>query len=52
MDMAEGRLETHGKVWNVVLEKDEEDELYRRVRNGEVLQRGEEYPTNNKRKAG
>ena len=53
LDILESRSEIAGKFWNVVLEKDAEDQLDRsheKLRNITKSQVGEEYCTDNKRK--
>jgi hypothetical protein len=53
MNTSESRLEISGKFWNVVLQKDVENQLHRSVRNEEVLLKsegGEEHPTYNKKR--
>jgi hypothetical protein len=52
---SESRLERPGKFWNVVLEKDREDQLDRsceECRNTTKSQGREKYPTKRKEKEG
>jgi hypothetical protein len=55
VDTSENRSEVSGKIWNVVLEKNGEDQLDRsceKWRSITQIQGGEEYPTYNKKKKG
>jgi hypothetical protein len=55
VDTSENRSEVSGKFWNVVLEKNGEDSLdwsCEKWRSITQSQRGEEYPTYNKKKNG
>jgi hypothetical protein len=54
-DTSENSSEVPGKFWNVVLEKDREDQLDRsceKLRRVKKSQGREKYPTNNKKKEG
>jgi hypothetical protein len=51
MDTSESRPEISQKFWNVMLDKDRENKLDWSCEKWKT-QRGEEYPTNNKKKEG
>jgi hypothetical protein len=54
VDTSESRSEVSGKFWNVVLEKNGEDQLDRSFEKWSITQSqgGEEYRTYNKKKKG
>ena len=55
LDIMENRSEIPGKFWNVVMEKDGEDQLHRSYKKWESIRKsqgGEEYPTDSKKMEG